>query len=117
MKSTNGERLVHQARYAGVSLRIKEGGVIGLTTAHPIPSELLDDLKRNRDAVLSALRDEAEFEKALTKWLPSLGSAVKDTATGRVGRVWGATRHGLIVDYGPGAPLLTLDPRQVTLLP
>ncbi len=113
MKPTNGERLVRQARNAGATLRIKEGEVIGLTSVRPVPSELLDDLKRNRDAVLSALRDEAEFEKALTKWLPSLGSAVKDVATGRVGRIWGATRHGLIVDYGPGAPLLTLDPRDL----
>jgi hypothetical protein len=36
--------------------------------------------------------------------------------SGAEGRLWGATRHGLIIDFGHGAPLLTLDLREVSLV-
>jgi len=79
--------------------------------------DLLTELKQHRDDVATALREEAEFDAALPSFLPTLRLSVLDKATGRTGRVWGATRHGVIIDFGHGTPLLTLDPRDVGLVP
>jgi hypothetical protein len=117
MNSHRGSSLLQRARREGARLRVAQDGGVLLDAPHLFPMDLLTELKRYREDVANALRDEAEFEDALRSFLPKLRSCVVDRATGRTGRLWGATRHGLIIDFGQGTPLLTLDPREVCLVP
>lgn len=113
MTSVPAWQLIHRARLEGAVLSLGSEGKVLLDLPNTFPVDLLDDLRSHRDDVAAALRDQAEEEAALRDWLPKFGSPVRDRATGRTGTLWGATKHGLIVDFGPGAPLLTLDPRSV----
>jgi len=117
MNSHQGSLLLQRARREGAKLRVAQDGGVLLDAPHRFPMDLLTELKRHREDIASALRDEAEFEAALRPFLPTLRSGVIDLATGRTGWLWGATGHGLIIDFGQGTPLLTLDPREVCLVP
>lgn len=104
---------MERARFEGARLLMGAHGAVVLDSPGDFPEELLHELKLGREAVAAALREEAEFEAALRSWLPAYGSPAVDRSTGRTGLLWGATARGLIVDFGAGAPLLTMDPRDV----
>ncbi|MBV6457226.1 MAG: hypothetical protein HONBIEJF_00333 [Fimbriimonadaceae bacterium] len=106
-------RVIHRARIEGAHLKLGPDGKILLDFPERFPLSLLAELRTQRDAVAAVLQDEADEETALRRWFPNYGVPVFDRKTGRSGKVWGATKHGLIVDFGLGTPLLTLDPREV----
>lgn len=108
-----GWYLISRARVQGASFGLNDEARVVLDVPERFPSSLLAELRAQRDVVAAALEDEAENEEALRKWFPNYGAQVLDRETGRTGRLWGATKRGLIVDFGPGTPLLTLDPRAV----
>jgi hypothetical protein len=115
MNSHQGSLQLQRARREGAKFRVVQDGGVLLDAPHRFPMDLLTELKRHREYVASALRDEAEFKAALRSFSPTLCSTFVDRATGLEGWLRGATRHGLIIDFGPGTPRLTLDPREVSL--
>jgi hypothetical protein len=117
MNSQQGSRLVQRTRREGAELRVNQDGGVLLGAPHHFPMDLLTYLKRYCEEVANAFKDGAEFEAAPRSDLPTLFSTFVDRATGRQGWFWGATRHGLIINFGPGSPLLTLDLREVSLVP
>ncbi len=116
MKSRLGQWLLAQARVRGARFELTADGQIDADLPDRFPEELLAQIKAGRESVLAALKEEAGFRSALAQICPGLGTPVVHLPSGETGRIWGISPHGVTVDFGPGRPIKTLDPRTVSLL-
>ncbi len=116
MKGRPGQWLLAQARVRGARFELTADGQIDADLPDRFPEDLLAQLKEGRDSVLAALKEEAEFRSALAQVCPGLGTPVVHLPSGETGHIWGISPHGVNVDFGPGRPIKTLDPRKVRMV-
>lgn len=111
----NAAQIVERLEAEGFKLRTV--GPI-LRVEPPVPDDLLDLLRSERDAVYRLVQDRewpmrgSVGLEALRRFCPGLWTGVR-LQDGREGLLWGVTAHGVIFSPAPSAPLLTLWPESL----
>lgn len=99
----------------GIDVKVENGQLLA-GPQERLDRETLELIRRHREELLHALSERRSQPttclEALRKLCPLILREVV-TADGRRGLLWGVSHYGAAVSFGPGEPLVTLDPSEV----